>query len=221
MTYKEFCSCHWEYYLILEKDFLETERYLSFELGDNYLYDNLTPLHIANSLAFSVEFIKQYQSICSEIDVILQAICKEIKNVFDGNMKTLYTKVILNTPVWKDIIKQKVKMKDIELQPFRNWSEEPYKAPDWWPLYNGVKHNRLMNFKDANLKNVLNALAGLYVLENYFVKFIGDRENSYDVPNDISHLFEMVNWKTRDEVFGKDMYFGADEDVENMFLQEQ
>ena len=45
---------------------------------------------------------------------------------------------------------------------FSHWSAAPnYKSPDWWSPYNKVKHDRLLYYKDANLKNVLNALAAL------------------------------------------------------------
>lgn len=38
------------------------------------------------------------------------------------------------------------------------------KAPDWWDIYNGLKHNLGVNFKEANLKNTLNALGGAFLL---------------------------------------------------------
>ena len=63
-----------------------------------------------------------------------------------------------------------------------------FKSPDWWSPYNRVKHERIDNFRNANLKNVANALAGLYILELYLVKFIGNRDRDLDVPNDISKL---------------------------------
>ena len=52
MTREEFCKCHWEYYLVLEKDFLKTEPYVSFELGDNYLYNSDSVENPENSLTF-------------------------------------------------------------------------------------------------------------------------------------------------------------------------
>ncbi|HIR97854.1 MAG TPA: hypothetical protein IAD39_08295, partial [Candidatus Merdisoma faecalis] len=85
------------------------------------------------------------------------------------------------------------------------------------PQYNDVKHHRAEQYKEANLKNVLNALAGLYILENYLVKYIGDMANDIDVPNDISHLFEMVDWETRDEVLGHEMYNINEDDVSRLF----
>ena len=215
MTREEFCKCHWEYYLVLEKDLLKTEPYVSFELGDNYLYNSNRVENPENSLTFSNEYIKQYQAICSEVDVILKSICKELEDASSRDMPG-YTNTILTN--WNSIKAQKVKMKTIELQPLLNWEKEPsYKAPDWWQPYNRVKHERLLNYREANLKNVVNALAGLYVLENYFVKFIGDRDHEIDVPNDVSKLFEMIDYETKNTVIGKDSYLATTEDIDKMF----
>lgn len=207
MDRQEFCDIHWRYYMILEADFLKTERYLSFDLGDNNLYNENSPNNVGNSLAFSTEYVKQYQTICSEIDVIMKAICKEMQKPNKDNMKRDYTPIILGNIYWEKITRQKVAMRSTELQPFINWSEEPnYQPPDWWHLYNGVKHDRAVNFRNANLKNVLNALAGLYILNMYLIKYISNRDGSRDVPDDVSHLFNMIDWHTKDIVMGKDFY---------------
>lgn len=180
MNRDDFCRLHWSYYLVLEKDFLDTERYISFDLGDNYLYDSHTIHDYGNSGAFSNEFVKQYQAICSEVDVVLKTICKELSGITANNMPA-YTDLVLKK--WKTLSEQKVRMNTIELQPFKNWKPSPsYSAPDWWTPYNRVKHERLENFRKANLKNVMNALAGLYILESYLVKYIGDRDKTEDVP---------------------------------------
>lgn len=207
LTREEFCKYHWSYYLVLEKDFLEIERYVTFDLGNNFLYDDNESNDKGNSECFSNEFIKQYQAICSEVDVILKSICKEFDNNSSANDMKNYTAEILNC--WPEIVQQKVKIKDIELQPFSNWSgseEEEYTSPAWWAPYNKVKHNRLSNYRNANLKNTLNALAGLYILEQYFVKYIGDRDNAREVPDDTSKIFEMIDFPTKEKVIGKDIY---------------
>lgn len=80
--------------------------------------------------------------------------------------------------------------------------------------YNKVKHKRVHNYRKANLKNVVNALAGLYILENYFVKYIGDRDNDMDVPNDISAVFEMIDFETREEVLGRNQYTITTQDID-------
>ena len=216
MTRDEFCRLHWSYYLVLEKDFLDTESYISFDFGDNYLYDSQhTVTDCANSTTFSNEFVKQYQAICSEVDVILKSICKELGNTSANSMPD-YTNLILNQ--WSNLPNQKVRMNVIELQPFKNWSPNPvYNSPDWWSPYNRVKHERLENFRDANLKNVANALAGLYILESYLVKFIGDRDNDLDIPNDISKLFELINFQTNNTVAGHGLYLATSQDIASLF----
>lgn len=212
MTRDEFCDIHWDYYLVLEKDFLEVERYVAFALGDDYLYDGHAPSSPENSGCFSNEFVKQYQAICSEVDVILKSICTEVSNQSSANTMKTYSEEVLVK--WPDLAARKVKFKRIELQPFMNWKKGAnYHAPDWWPLYNDVKHKRMENYKKANLKNTLNALAGLYLLEIYLVKFIGDRDSVPDVPNDISKLFEAIDFHTKDTVIGKEEYLMNDDDM--------
>ena len=66
--------------MILEKDFLATERYLTID-----------PLNFG---AFSNEYIKQYQAICSEIDVIAKSYCKELESSFNGKSINAYCRCI-------------------------------------------------------------------------------------------------------------------------------
>lgn len=145
----------------------------------------------------------------------MKSICKELGNNNADNMPA-YTDEVLKK--WSNLPQEKVRLNTIELQPFQNWSPSPtYTAPDWWRPYNGVKHERLTNFRNANLKNVANALAGLYVLELYLVKFIGDRDQDMDVPNDISKLFEIIDFETVNTVIGKDSYFATTQDIDELF----
>lgn len=45
--------------------------------------------------------------------------------------------------------------------PFAEWNTATYAPLIWYQGYNSVKHNRYSNFKQANLENLMNALAGL------------------------------------------------------------
>lgn len=212
MTRDDFCRQHWKYYLILEQDFLATERFVSFDLGDDYLYDTATHKNLENSQVYSVEFVKQYQTICSEVDVIMKSICTELGQSADCIHD--YAKHILTQ--WPDLIKQKVQLEDFQLQPFMNWIYNSTKKStlDWWVPYNNIKHERIVNFKQANLKNVLNALAGLYILELYLVKYIGDRDKEIDVPDDRSKLFEIVNFTTKSTILGRNAFAVTTEDID-------
>ena len=40
MNREDFCRSHWSYYMVLERDFLDVERYVSFDLGENSTYDD-------------------------------------------------------------------------------------------------------------------------------------------------------------------------------------
>lgn len=218
MTTREmFCKKIWEYYLVLENDFLETERYVSFELGENLFCDSNESCNTENSKVYSDEYVKQYQAICSEIDVVMKQICKEIHN--NDNVKSIpeYAKLILND--CPEIVLQKVKVKHkFELQPFKIWKikdeTSDYKSPNWWTDYNDVKHHRLENYKKGNLKNVINALAGLYILELYFVRKIGNTNNEKDVPNDVSKLFNLVDFQTKDTVLGRELYAMTEKELD-------
>lgn len=48
--------------------------------------------------------------------------------------------------------------------PYEDWNETDFKPLRWYSGYNSVKHNRSSHFADANLKNVLESIAGLYAL---------------------------------------------------------
>ena len=63
---------------------------------------------------------------------------------------------------------------DIQLQPF----EELERAMKWWKSYNMIKHDRLDNISEANLENVLSALAALFLLERHLLSIFID-DNTY------------------------------------------
>ncbi|GLR65626.1 hypothetical protein GCM10010909_03040 [Acidocella aquatica] len=48
------------------------------------------------------------------------------------------------------------------LKPFHSWIEG--KTPVWYQAYNNSKHDRLEKFKEANLENLIDAVAGLLAL---------------------------------------------------------
>lgn len=52
-----------------------------------------------------------------------------------------------------------------EFKPFEAWRGATAYAPlPWYQSYNHVKHNRYANFQEANLENLMNAIAGLLCL---------------------------------------------------------
>ena len=213
-TRNEFHQRYWTYYMILEKDFLATERYLTID-----------PLNYG---AFSSEYIKQYQAICSEIDVIAKSYCKELECSFNGKSINTYCRCIVdNNP---DFANRTVKLRDrdIQLTPWENWTytmvsqkKGPPKPeadnPDWWNKYNKIKHSRtttnnetgLPYYKLANQKNVLNALAALYQLELYYYRLLHQKhfQNDPDMPGPNSKIYEVENWGNNWVMAGADVGF--------------
>jgi len=50
----------------------------------------------------------------------------------------------------------------LTLHPWDEWSK-PHGVPFWWTAYNKTKHHRHAEYHQANLKNALNSVAGLFV----------------------------------------------------------
>jgi len=205
----EFDEKYWNYYLTLESDLIKTQRYVTID-EDNYS-------------AFSVEYAKQYQTICSEIDVICKDYCRYLEP--DINVKNImgYASVILKHK--PDLISRTVRVKtaaSIFLTPWRDWKTDkktPFdgsstenNSPSWWIYYNKVKHNRTGSdsqnkefFKYANQANTLNSLAGLFTVVMYFYKDLALSENrdNVTIPNRPSNLFEINDWEKQFILFNE------------------
>lgn len=163
---RQYCA----YYRVLEDDFVATEKYLTVN-PDNYS-------------AYSNEFIKLLQSTCSELDVALKYMCNLIDPKFKGTTFPEYCKCILNrNPHFVRATVSLVRVQTIMLAPWMGWSytEKTSKKgkkyvesinPEWWTMYNKIKHDRTATcpdskkpyYKYANQENTLNALAALYVV---------------------------------------------------------
>ena len=57
MTFKEIRDIYWKYYISLENQFLETGRYVELD-------------YVNNGKTYSMEYLKLFQAVCSEIDVM-------------------------------------------------------------------------------------------------------------------------------------------------------
>ena len=55
------------------------------------------------------------------------------------------------------------------LQPFE--LQDGDVVPRWWSSYNKIKHDKLVNFASCTLGDLLNAIAGFFILMNYLTKY--------------------------------------------------
>lgn len=182
-----FVRNYWDYYLDLEYDFLQTKKYVAFD--------------IYNKDTYSVEYLKLLQAVCSEIDVV----AKEISYVLDPAFKLDKTTgiqkwgYVLQNKMPRILTDEVVFDHSIRVSPWKNWLYEEYenkkgatryrlkgsaKTPQWWNAYNCVKHQRTRrsadghtNFTQANLYNLIHSFAALYILETeYMATLYGDQE---------------------------------------------
>ena len=150
-VFKSFELQYWDYYLDLENDFLNTKKYVDFSRG--------------NLKTYSLEFLKLYEAVCSEIDVVGKVMAKYV----DNNYKDKKSNSIKD---WWDIIKNHYYLVDgrftpmnntnstkafkieeykcylldnIELQPWKDIKCENniFYTPSWWKDYNKLKHRRI------------------------------------------------------------------------------
>ena len=143
---------YWQYYLSFEEDIDRIFRYI--EPSEH------------NLSVYSVELTRLYLAICSEIDVLLKAYCKLLDASFSPSKINEYAEVVVSSN--KGLCSETVKLQrfGLSMTPFSDW--ESLSTPVWWKKHNGVKHNRGINFKDANLGNVLNSFSALYLLNLYY-----------------------------------------------------
>ena len=176
-----FIKQYWNYYLELERQFIDTRRYVDF--------------HTKNYSTYSIEYVKLLQAVCSEIDVLGKVIAqlsnKDFKISFDTNLKKWgyeFQKAFPN-------LDQKCVIFDemYEIRPFAKWKYVEKKdkngniylalangceTPFWWSAYNSVKHSRtsmdetknIQNYQKANLKNMIYSMGALFLMEKFVMR---------------------------------------------------
>lgn len=186
MTREEFLNNFWAYYCILENDFVFLRRYIDLS-EENYN-------------TYSQEINKQLLSVCAEFENI----CKHIAEIKKGNIRE-FSKWVSDIDGGVNSVKIIVKHSraSIILEPFKTWDSSGYGKSEWWQAYNKLKHNKIENYSQGNLKNLITSLAALYFVEMYYIKKI---DTEYGVPNDISKVFKMDDWETPVKVFAYDSY---------------
>ena len=177
MTPQSFYKIFWKQYLLLEKDFLETDEFVTIDKS--------------NFKTFSSRYTYLLLNICSEIDSIAEEYCK----VLGRKPKNIVAKVraiVTKTPrIKNERAITKYPYEVIKPAPFQAFDDKG--AAEWWRNYNLVKHARaeepsdsIPNSQLANLKSVLWALAALYILCQNLYKLLGES----DLQLEPSRLFE-------------------------------
>lgn len=175
-VFASFVNNYWVYYRELEKEFMQTQKYVEFCIDNNSTY--------------SVEFMKLFQAVCSEIDVVGKTAAKAINeqfkpedrknNIFKWWFEVQDVLLLTDSPFTKmnpkeqpacfSLIDYKCFLLDkIELNPWQDFRVEKamdragrvnyklakgFTIPKWWSDYNKVKHHRIVaienNEKSSN-----------------------------------------------------------------------
>ena len=187
LSFKDACEQYWKYYSSLEKQFMETERYVEFD-------------YINNKKTYSIEYLKLFQAVCSEVDVVGKELAKQLHNNFTPSKNTgineWWYHIISankitdwsfnNTGVNNSYVKFTSSCNDLTertcmllgreaIQPWKDYtvirnpkkgskryildSNHQAKTPFWWGDYNSVKHNRT-EINDKQLANYTKANLG-------------------------------------------------------------
>lgn len=144
---------HWNYFLSIEKDLEKVGRYV--EICEQ------------NFNTYSIELARVLLSACSEIDVLMKQLCKilGLNSVQNINDYRLAIKPNLAGLIDEEVFLPRF---GVEFKPWASWENNV--TPEWWQNHNSVKHNRNESFHEANLKNTLYSIGGLFVLTLYFYK---------------------------------------------------
>ncbi|MCH5248728.1 MAG: hypothetical protein J1E98_02285 [Lachnospiraceae bacterium] len=155
MTRDEFIKVYWKQYQLLERDLIQTDEYVSID-KDNYD-------------TFSNQYMKLLLTICSEMDSIAEVLCLMKNDKIPYGIKNKLDALIEEYPKLKSYRVNTRYPYDIKnIAPMVKFSDS---ISDWWQAYNDIKHRRMAtneggryNYTKANLKNVLHAMAALYIL---------------------------------------------------------
>jgi hypothetical protein len=167
---------HWNYFLALENDLEKVSRYIEFTQNNFQVY--------------SIELAHLLLASASEVDVIAKGICELLDpNLPAGNINDYRNAITQNLSsfVQETIF---VPRHSLTLNPWSNWRNDENQNPLWWRSYNNVKHQRNEHFEDANLKNVLNAVAGLFVSVFYFYKLKFAAEQQIQDDRDVTQILK-------------------------------
>lgn len=147
----------WNEYISLEKEFkriLENiplvDEHLgvwSLKIGDALIVlgsvlDSYLKFAITDT---SFDFLPNIADIRNKIETNMGDYREIFENYYNLSIKFVYIRPL-----------------DKRIQPFTNWAQS--RSLQWWEAYQKVKHNRFTNKKEATINNLLDGMAGLFLL---------------------------------------------------------
>lgn len=139
---------HWNYFLALEADCERLARFVDFSRS--------------NFGTYSIEIAHLLLAVASEVDVVAKQLCALVDEEANPSNIEQYRRILRRHLPEIEHSHVIIPRYGLTLEPWSNWKSD--ETPDWWRDHNKVKHQRGEHFSLANLQNVLNAIAGLFLL---------------------------------------------------------
>ena len=139
----------WNYFFCLEEDIIALSRWIEFSSENEGVY--------------SIELARLLMTASAEVDVVAKSLCSIIKPEAKASSISAYKSVLLEAFPDRPDSTVYIPRFGKSLHPWSTWRKEKA-SPLWWSANNKVKHHREEHFTQANLKNVLNSVAALFVL---------------------------------------------------------
>lgn len=194
IQFNNFVSEYWSFYLELEKKVEETRAYVAFDVDNHKTYSN-NYLMIFQNVCSEIDVVGKEIAAYFDPDFEIEKGKKpinrwwyEIQDNLSGVIREISFSGSYSVFPWNKYRVNKVtrrQNRDGQVITLTNYTlqNNSYSTPKWWTAYNHVKHQRLkfdkegINYRKANLINLSNAIAALYLLEFEFMKKIGTLED--------------------------------------------
>ena len=173
---------YWNYFRSLCDRLAETEKFISHKAVNNeFIHGNV----------YSWEFQQLLFLSSMEFESISKMICSKINPDFNLKKSNIMdiTRTILSR--FPNIGQTEIDSDYQQLFPLQNWkigndsttTKEVVLGIEWWDDYNILKHGAFSSFEKATLRNSVNSMASLMVLEMYLQEMSNERVSiSGDIP---------------------------------------
>lgn len=168
-------NLYWSVYKNLEKELIELSNHI--HIDDKQL--NVYSMKIAELLlrtVVEVESLAKELYLCNggskgdDKDLYFDTDCLEFLRQ-KWNLSKKKVQIVSNNFHFEEKF-------NITFNPLKNAHKGGDKSESWLKAYQAIKHNRRVSLEKATLKNLIRAMAGLYILNLYYKDF------SYELNND-------------------------------------
>ena len=146
---------HWSYLLSIEKDLENLARFVEFDER--------------NFRTFGTEIARLLLACGAETDVVCKQVCAKLNPQTAASSISAYRTELVGAYPAIPTFEVTMPRFGLSLHPWDEWNTSDG-VPHWWTAYNKTKHHRHSEYERANLKNALNAVAGLFVMVLYLYR---------------------------------------------------